>query len=57
MKFKTKTDVLKRETEDQTTSRKKFLIQMKVGRCSHLLPILKKNFYYLEHPHLEKGEN
>lgn len=26
MKFTTKTDVLKRETEDQTTSIKKFLI-------------------------------
>lgn len=44
MKFKTETDVLKRETEDQTTYLRKLLISDEGGHCSHLLQVLKKNF-------------
>lgn len=57
MKFKTKIDILWRETEVGTASIDKFLIPDKGGRLSHPLKIVNKDFYYPEHPYLEKDEN
>lgn len=47
--------MLRKETEDRTTSIHKFLTSDKSGRLSFL--IVKKDFYYSEHPYLEKDEN